>query len=225
MITRQIFVSAFCLLMLCAKPCFADDIWGAASFDNGNILDEPNNQVLSTITITEAGIIEDITVTIEGIEHTNVGDLIAELRFIGTMTAEPAYLFFRPNVDGADIIGSRSNFGDGLGGRGTYSFGSSGADLWQESAIGDSEDVPQQQYFTSDENGEFHDLGGPQFFEGFNTLGQWQLVITDDNSFGNNVGFVESWSIDFDVVAVIPEPATSTLFGIAIAMIAIRRRR
>ena len=227
MSTRLSLALTISLALFGGQSVFGDIIGGSEGFVNGDILDAPDNTVMSTITITESGSIEDITVTIEGIEHTNVGDLIAELRFLGDNGPdEPAYLFFRPNVDGQDFLGSRSNFGDGQGGRGTYSFGSTGADLWEESAIGDEEDVPQQQYFTSDELGLPHDLGGSEFFEGFNTQGQWQLVITDANDFGFNEGFVESWSIEFDaVVDAIPEPSSALLIVCGAAAVASRRRR
>ena len=66
---------ALLLIFFCNQSLFGDNIVGEAGFDNGNILNAPGeNTVMSTISIMESGLIEDITVTIQGIEHTNVGD-------------------------------------------------------------------------------------------------------------------------------------------------------
>lgn len=197
----------------------ADEVIASNSFDDGAIVDGSDG-VFSTVTIQEQGIIEDISVTINGIEHSAVGDLIAELRFLGDGgPSEPAYLFFRPNALNG-TLGSRSN----LSGDYTFTSDPDDANFWSESAIPDDETVPSDlPFFQSDENGDFHDLGGPEFFEGFNSAGQWQLAIIDAEDFGNNEGTVEGFTLQFHVSAI-PEPASTGIFAAALLMM-VRRRR
>ena len=203
---------------------FADTISGEGLFEDVNIPED--GSVFSTITIMDAGLIEDITITIQGIEHTNVGDLIAELRFLGNDPppgpggGNPAYLFFRPNVDDTDLLGSRGN----LDGNYTFTTNQNDANFWSESAIPDDDTVDSSLlYFASDTNGDFHDLAGDDFFGGLNTVGLWQLVISDANDFGNNIGSVAGWRIDFGAT-VIPEPGAFVVLAFTVAAL-VRRRR
>lgn len=199
-------------------------VMGQGVFESPAILDN-GGDVVSTINITDAGFIQDIRVTILGIQHTNVGDLVAELRYLGPggpsgPGGQPAYLFFRPNVDMTNTLGSRGN----LDGNYTFTTDPSDANFWSETAIPDDETVNDElDYFASDINGDFHDLSGPNFFGGFNTVGEWQLVIRDDNSFGLNEGSVEGWNIKF-VVTPIPEPSAALVGALAV-LIGFRRSR
>ncbi|MEM9411348.1 MAG: hypothetical protein AAGA30_09560 [Planctomycetota bacterium] len=218
-------IALVCLLSITSESK-CDVVSGSGTFANGSIVDDPmNNEVFSVISIAEAGLIEDISITITGLEHTNAGDLIAELRFLNQSTAEPAYLFFRSNVDTAGSLGSRANLD------GNYTFTSNqvngnptGANFWSESALPDDETVNDGvEYFTGDTNGDFHDLSGPAFFGGENTVGDWQLVITDANPFGNNEGSVVGWTIEFDTVAI-PEPTVPVVWVVAVLGFVNRRR-
>ena len=212
--------------VLSVSFCHADIIEGSGIFSNSELSDA-NNEVMSTITITDSGIIRNISVTINNIEHSNTGDLIAELRFLGPGGPSgpgglPAYLFFRPNVDDVDLVGSRGN----LNGDYTFTDNETDADFWSESAIPDDEDVPDNvPYAASDQFGVPHDLGGPNFFEGFNVEGEWQLVITDANTGANenNDGTVDGWTIEFHVDAI-PEPGFTAIFA-TLSMIAAGYRR
>jgi hypothetical protein len=217
-------VSLLLAIQFSAPVAQGDMIWGQAPFVNGDILDA-GGDVLSTITITDPGIIQEIRVTIQGIEHTNVGDLVVELRFLGPggpsgSGGNPAYLFFRPNVDSINTLGSRGN----LDGDYTFTTDPTDANFWTESAIPDDQVVPPElDYFASDTNGDFHDLAGPDFFGGFNTLGDWQLVIRDENAFGNNEGSVVAWTIEFTATAI-PEPTAGFVF-VSLLLLSFRRRR
>ena len=203
--------------------CHADFVSGSGTFENGALVDDPmNNEVFSVVTITETGFIQDISITITGLEHTNTGDLIAQLRFLDQNQegGEPAYVFFRPNVDVANTLGSRAN----LNGDYTFTSDQTDASFWSESALPDDETVDDSvEFFTSDSNGDFHDLSGPSFFGGLNVAGEWQLSIMDANAFGNNEGSVVGWTIDFDVVAI-PEPSTTIVTVLAVSGLLLRRR-
>ena len=135
---------------------------------------------------------------------------------------EPAYLFFRPNVDEVDVIGSRGN----LNGSYTFTDDPADADFWSESAIPDDMDIPDTTpFFASDVDGLYHDLGGPGFFDGINVQGDWQLIITDANTGvnENNDGTVRSWTVEFHVTPI-PEPGSAAMIGLA-AVVALSRRR
>lgn len=192
---------------------------GSGTFGTTAITDA-NNEVFSTVSIAESRTITDISVTIEGLEHSNAGDLIAELRFLGPGgPANPAFLFFRPNVDGTGTLGSLSN----LNGDYTFTSDPSDSDFWAESSIPDDETVSDSEdFFFSDPGGDFNDLSSSEFFGGLSTQGEWQLVITDGNSFGNNEGSVQGFTINFETI---PEPSTGlVLLGLG-AFFGARRRK
>ncbi len=202
----------------------AESISGQANFADPTILNP--GSVFSTITIMESGIIEDISVTIEGIEHTNVGDLIAELRFLGDDPGGgtvPAYLFFRANVDGTKLPGSLSN----LDGDYTFTTNDADRDFWSETAGASDDQIVDGTlpFFASDENGDFHDLAA-DFFGGLNAQGQWQLIITDANGSGNPnlTGSVQGWTLNFEVSAI-PEPGSAVILVVATCATVVRRRR
>ena len=177
--------AVFACLIVGLNVGHADSIEGTGVFANTELSDA-NNEVMNTITITDSGIIKNISVTINDIQHSNTGDLIAELRYLGPGPGgpsgpggEPAYLFFRPNVDDVNSVGSRGN----LNGSYTFTDNPQDADFWSESAIADDMDVPDSTpFFASDVDGLYHDLGGPGFFDGLNVRGDWQLIITDANT-------------------------------------------
>lgn len=217
-----------CLVLTCSSAS-ADVIEATNLFANTELSDA-NTQVSNTITITDTGIIKSLSVTINNLEHTAAGDLIAELRFLGPggpsgPGGEPAYLFFRPNVDDIDVNGSLSN----LNGDYTFSDDPNGANFWTESAIPDDETVPDNlTYFASGENAEFNDLGGVGggFFGGFDVAGDWQLIVTDANTgiTENNDGTVGGWTIEFHVEPI-PEPTTGAIVALVAGFAAMRRRR
>lgn len=218
MLTRIFFLFVF-VLAASAGVVQADTVSASGTFDTTAITDA-NNEVFSTVSISESRIITDISITIEGLQHTNTGDLIAELRFLGAGgPTNPAFLFFRPNVDGTGTLGSLSN----LNGDYTFTSDITDADFWAESSIPDDEVVSDSQdFFFSDEAGDFNDLSSNAFFGGQSTAGQWQLVITDANSFGNNEGSVQGFTIDFETI---PEPATGLILVGLGTFFGVRRRR
>lgn len=219
MLTRTFYLSIFVLMIsVCAVE--ADTVGGQQFFTNSGTITDVDNQIMSTISIAETGIITDISVTLEGVNHSEAGDLIAELRFLGAGgPTEPAFIFFRPNVDGAPVQGSLAS----LNGNYTFTSDNTDADFWAESSLPDDESVPtNQEFFFSDEGGDFNDLSSSQFFGGQQVQGPWQLVITDANAFGNNEGSVQSWSIEFETI---PEPSTALVLCGLGTLVAIRRRK
>ena len=217
MLTRG-FLLATLLTLSFALSVNADLLTGQGTFDPPAIPE--GGSIFSTISIADAGILDDISITIQGLSHTNAGDVSAELRFTGDGGPDdgnPAYVFFRPNFDGVGV-GSEAN----LGGNYTFTTNPQDNDFWAESSLPDDEQVPNQDYFFSDENGDFHDLSSEEFFGGVNPTGEWQLVITDNNAFGNNLGSVQGWELN---ITTIPEPASAAIIVSLASAAMIRRRR
>ncbi len=215
-------LSLFPVLTAC-PPAYADEIVGSGSFEQPEIMN--GESVFSTITITQAGLIQDISITIQDIEHTAVGDLVAELRYLGDGSSDggvsPAYLFFRPNVGDSMLPGSLANL------NGDYTFTTDPDDrrFWSETAVPDNVTVDSSlPFFTSDANGDFLDLAGEDFFGGQDTRGEWQLVVSDATLTGNNFGSVQGWTLRFDAT-VIPEPSVFLLLCLSCCPLAICRHR
>lgn len=220
---QNLFLPVLIVCFLAADVVVGDLIGGSGNFDNTQILDNTEG-VFSTISIAEQGSIQDISITIEGIQHTSVGDLIAQIRFLGDnpggdTPADTPFLFFRPNFK-PGFLGSRSD----LDGDYTFTSDPNDARFWTEAGIPDDEVIDSDlDYFASDANGDFLDLAGPEFFQGFNTQGDWQIFIFDAEEFGNNEGSVQSWSIQFHVNPI-PEPSSLAAI-ITAGAFCLRRKR
>ncbi len=150
----------------------------------------------STITITDDLIISDMTVTLNNLTHTWIGDLVASLTNLNTGTTVD--LFNRIGRTGGSGFGDSSNFG------GNYSFNdASTGNLWTTAAgIDTSTTIPTGEYFSTTTNGAVSLLSA---FSGQSALGTWQLSIKD--LAGGDTGSFASWSISGQGQPV-PEPAS-----------------
>ena len=196
--------------------------------DNTMIPDDGpgSDGIVSIINIMENEIIKDISVTVNDLQHSSLGDLTIELRYLGPVTTNnfgTAPLLDRVGVEGTGLPGDKSNLD------GNYSFTSNfGTDpdisFWSEAANTPEDEVvnPDIDYFASDDTGNFFDIG--DFFAGNSTFGQWELRIADLNDLGNEIGSVDSFTINFESNAV-PEPSTAAILCLAGLGLATRRRR
>jgi hypothetical protein len=150
----------------------------------------------STITITDNSTITDITVTLNNLTHTWLGDLTASLTNINTGTTVD--LFNRVGRTGGSGVGDSSNFGDNYNFNTAYT-----GNLWTTAAgLGDSSNIPSGNYFPTTVNGGVSLLSA---FNGQSLQGTWVLNIKD--SFADDTGSLGSWNISGQSVSV-PEPAS-----------------
>lgn len=191
-----------------------------------------------TINVIENEVIQDISVTIEGLQHTFAGDLVASLsRTEADGTQTTIQLFDRIQL----ANGPAGNFGDSSDFDGNYTFssieadptnGSNPASIWSA-----ADDIPTDQviptslssqlvantFFDSIPNSYFAtdsietplsfatNPDGTNRFAGQSTQGQWDFVIQDQNL--NNVGSFTGVTINFRSTAI-PEPGSVGLLAV-----------
>ena len=167
-----------------------------------SIPDDNATGASSTITVPTGSnfLITDITVTLNNLTHTWLGDLIANLTYVPTNTT--VTLFNRIGRVSSSVF----DFGDGSDFNGNYSFNDAFAgDLWTVAASGDSSfDIPSGNYFpTGAGSGTLvpilTSLGGSQ------TAGDWQLTISDNA--GLDTGSLGSWTLNLEGTPI-PEPSS-----------------
>ncbi|TRU18098.1 MAG: PEP-CTERM sorting domain-containing protein [Microcystis aeruginosa Ma_MB_S_20031200_S102] len=153
----------------------------------------------STITVPTGSnfLITDITVTLNSLTHTWVGDLIANLTYVPTNTT--VTLFNRIGRVSSGV-GDSSNF------NGTYSFNDAfTGNIWSVAAgLNNAEDIPSGNYFPTGANSGtlvpiLTSLGGSQ------TAGDWRLTISDNA--GSDTGSLGSWTLNLEGTPI-PEPSS-----------------
>jgi subtilisin-like proprotein convertase family protein len=183
---------------------------------------------VSTITITEndSVTIGDLAVCIDGLTHTWVGDLIATITHTDLNNdSATATLFNRVGRGGFPGDGDASNLD------GDYEFASTGASLWEESAMGSSGNGTQG---TTDDEfviapGTYANVNAAGFdnntspnpspislaaiFGGRSSAGTWRINFSDNDA--NDIGSFDSTSIKFAAVNAVPEPGTFGLMAVA----------
>ena len=193
-----------------------------------------------TINVVENEIIQDVSVTIEGLEHTFAGDLVASLtRLNADGTPGPSIQLF-DRIQLAN--GPPGNFGDSSNFSGNYTFSSIESDptnaINPASIWSAADDIPttdviptsqpsqltaatfaetiQNSYFATD-NVEtplsFATFGdGTNRFAGLSTAGTWIFQIQDQNA--QNEGSFTGVTINFQSAAAIPEPGSAGLLAV-----------
>lgn len=201
-----------------------------------------------TINVVDNEVIQDISVTIEGLQHTFAGDLVASLSRTDTNGVLTTIQLF-DRIQRAN--GPGGNFGDSSDFDGNYTFSSFEADptnasnpasIWSEADNIPTSDVispslPSQlvanAFFDSIPNSYFAtdaietplsfatNPNGTNRFAGQTTQGQWTFRIQDENL--NNVGSFTGVTINFETV---PEPGSAGLLAVgAFGFFYLRRRR
>lgn len=183
----------------------------------------------STITITanDSLTIGDLSVCIDGLTHTWVGDLIATITHTDTNGQNTvATLFNRIGKGAFPGDGDASNFD------GDYEFASTGASLWEESAQGssgngtqgtvDDEFVISPGRYANVNSSGFDNNTDPStpsptslaaIFGNRSSEGTWVIRFTDNDV--NDVGSFSGTSLKFTEATAIPEPGTVGLMAIA----------
>lgn len=217
---------ATCICAFASTTAHSDIIQTSTDIaENTDIPDDGpgTDGIVSIINIMENEIIEDVCVTLNGIEHTSLGDLTAEIRYLGPNnggTSPYVPLFDRVAVEGTGLPGDNSN----LFGNYTFTSDSTDQDFWSEAASTPEEIVVNAgfDYFASDDTGAFFDIGAA--FAGGTTAGQWEFRIRDLNDLGDEVGRIDSWTLELKT-SVVPEPTSAVLLCLSGFAMAMRRRR
>ncbi|MBW4493412.1 MAG: proprotein convertase P-domain-containing protein [Oscillatoria princeps RMCB-10] len=174
----------------------------AATFTGSGFAIPDNNAtgVSSTISITDNFTIADVTVTLNNITHSWMGDLVASLTHLTTGT----------KVNLFDRVGRiTSGFGNSTNLSGNYSFNDTFTDsLWTTAAgLNSSANIPSGNYYSTAATGTVSLLSA---FSGQSALGDWQLNIQDRA--GGDTGSLGSWSLTLtpaQPAQPVPEPASA----------------
>jgi subtilisin-like proprotein convertase family protein len=186
----------------------------------------PPAVLASDIIITdEPRLVNDVTVTIVGLQHSFIGDLIATLSFQPAEVVPPIVLtrsiFSRIGAVNPGDPGSSANF------NGNYSFNSAFAnDIWAMTAtLGDVDSLPSGNYWPVN-TGTSAPNDMSSFFNGLPANGTWELAISDNSA--GDIGSFLTWTLTLEVAntatAEVPEPAHFVLTGIVVAGLVVKRR-
>ncbi len=174
----------------------------AATFTGSgfNIPDNNATGVSSTISITDNFTIADVTVTLNNLTHTWIGDLVASLTNLTTGTTVNLF-----NRVGRTTLG----VGDSTNFSGNYSFNDTfTGSLWTTAAgLNGIANIPSGNYYATAATGTVSLLSA---FSGQSALGDWQLNIQDRT--GLDTGSLGSWSLALtpaQPAQPVPEPASA----------------
>lgn len=172
----------------------------AAQTFNGAGFSIPDNTpagASSSIVIGSGGNVQDLTVTLQGMSHTWVGDLIISLSNGSTSVN----LTNRPG-NPATTFGYSWDLG------GDYTFDDAAAQTWE--GVGSA--------FTGTlASGSYAPEGALSSFNGGSLVGTWTLTISDNA--GGDLGSLQGWTL-----TNVPAPSAMALLGLG-GLVAGRRRR
>ena len=190
---------------LSASPSFAAAFSYTSTVSTKNITDNNATGISQDLIIADTSTINDLTVTINGLTHTWVGDLIATFTKVSSGTT--VNLFNRVGRAGSGV-------GDGSDLNGNYSFNISGSDLWAAAdSVSNNANIAAGTYFasTSKSTGasDVAVASSPTLSAFYNQSlsGTWRLTISDNSRF--ITGSFQSFTVSGDATtSAVPEPLT-----------------
>lgn len=155
----------------------------------------------STITVPTSSnfLITDITVTLNNLTHTWIGDLIANLTYVPTNTTVSLFNRIGQGNEGSDF-------------NGTYSFNDAfTGNLWAVAAP--PVVIPSGNYFPTGAGSStlvpmLTSLGGSQ------TAGDWRLTISDNE--GGDTGALGSWTLNLQGTPIAPVSVPESISGLGL---------
>lgn len=199
--------STFLAIALVATSVAHADVYADSGGDGGIIPDNSPGGRSSVVTITQNQVIQDASFSVEGLDHSWIGDLIITVAH--STSGKSATLLHR--------VGTTANpnsTGDSSDLNGTYTFNDGNPSVWTTAGNGDTNyELPSGIYDASGVNEALVSLNG--IFAGETTQGDWTFTISDVNA--SETGTFVQTSVGF--VTAVPEPGTyaaifmSTLLG------------
>ena len=158
----------------------------------------------------------NLSVTINSLLHTWIGDLSATLTHVGTGTT--VSLFQRPG---------RTSSGSGCGAHfnGSYTFSDLGSSTLGAVCPASGADVPPGTFRASADVGASDELAVilGSAFNGQSAGGTWRLFLSDQS--GLDTGSFASWTLQADVAPTAsPEPAALAMLATGLGFLALARR-
>ena len=182
---RLLSMAFACLLTV---PVFADT-GGNSGGDGGAITDNDPAGVTSIVSISDNEIIQDLTFSVEGLNHSFIGDLIITVSH--STSGKSATLMNRVGTGVGAPDGDSSDL------NGTYSFADGAGSIWSEAANGDTNyELTPGTYAASGAGESAVDLAS--IFAGETTQGDWTFTISDNN--GGETGSFTQTSIAFTLI-------------------------
>ncbi|MEL7496242.1 MAG: PEP-CTERM sorting domain-containing protein [Planctomycetota bacterium] len=206
---------AMTLMALCFMTSQLNaDVFGDSG-ENGVGIPDNTAGVDSTVSISQNEVIQDASFSIEGLNHSWIGDLIITVSH--STSGKSATLMQR--------VGTTSNpnsTGDSSDMNGTYTFNDGNASIWTAAANGDTDFiVPGGTYDASGANESLVSLN--DLFVGESTQGVWTFNVSDNNE--TQTGSFIRTSVSF--VSVVPEPGTyaAIVMSMLVGGVLLRRRQ
>jgi hypothetical protein len=158
----------------------------------------------------------NVVVTISGLQHPWVGDVIATLTNVTNSTSGDLFNRVGRTTSDPNDVGDGGMFGDNLS---SYSFSSRSSsfsgDLWTvASGLGVADSVPSGNYWTSTA-GSGNSTSFLMAYNGLPAAGDWRLTLSDNFSDGDGGGSFISWTMSFNVTDV-PEPSLGVPVGVVV---------
>jgi subtilisin-like proprotein convertase family protein len=179
----------------------------------------PDNDAVgftSIVNVVDDVIIDDISITVSGLQSTWIGDLI--IRLVGPSFS--ADLMHRVGTANGRDIGDASDM------NGDYIFADSGLDLWAAAraaarALGREGVVGAGTYSATSLAGATVSLS--DIYSGAMSAGDWSLVVSDN--VGGDLNQFDAWTLNitYSDVTSVPVPSTLAIFALGVIGLASRR--